>query len=55
MLKKNCHRVLGSQKSKLTPLELVSKQLVQSSPPLYKDRVKRCAQIITNIYLNFES
>ena len=23
MLKKNCHRVLGSQKSKLTPLELV--------------------------------
>ena len=23
MLKKNCHQVLGSQKSKLTPLELV--------------------------------
>ena len=40
MLKKNCHQVLGSQKSKLTPLELVFQTAGAINPPPYKDRVK---------------
>ena len=39
MLKKNCHQVLGSQKSKLTPLELVFQTAGAINPPPYKDRV----------------
>ena len=40
MLKKNCHQVLGSQKSKLTPSELVFKTAgVINSPPPNKERV----------------
>ena len=33
MLKKNCHQVLGSQKSKLTPLELVFQTAGAINPP----------------------
>ena len=42
MLKKNCHQVLGSQKSELTPLELVYQTAGAINPPPhpYKDRVK---------------
>ena len=38
MLKKNCHQVLRSQKSKLTPIELVFETAGAINPP-YKDRV----------------
>ena len=41
MLKKNCHQVLGSQKSKLTPPELVFQTAGAINPPPYKDRVKK--------------
>ena len=41
MLKKNCHQVLGSQKSKLTPPELVFQTAGAINPPPYQDRVKR--------------
>ena len=40
MLKKNCHQVLRSQKSKLTPPELVFQTAGAINPPPYKDRVK---------------
>ena len=40
ILKKNCHQVLGSQKSKLTPPELVFQTAGAINPPPYKDRVK---------------
>ena len=40
MLKKNCHQVLGSQKSKLTPPELVFQTAGAINPPPYNDRVK---------------
>ena len=40
MPKKNFHQVLGSQKSKLTPPELVFKTAGAINPPPYKDRVK---------------
>ena len=41
MLKKNCHQVLGSQKSKLTPLELIFRTAgAINPPPPYKDRVR---------------
>ena len=42
ILKKNCHQVLGSQKSKLTPPELVFQTAgaINPLPPPYKDRVK---------------
>ena len=40
MLKKNCHQVLGSQKTKLRPLELVFETAGAINPPSYKDRVK---------------
>ena len=40
ILKKNCHQVFGSQKSKLTPLELVFQTAGAINPPPYKDRVK---------------
>ena len=40
MIKKNCHQVLGSQKSKLTPLELILQTAGEINPPPYKDRVK---------------
>ena len=41
MLKKNCHQVLRSQKSKLTPIELVFETAgAINPPPPYKDRVK---------------
>ena len=33
MLKKNCHQVLGSQKSKLTPPELVFQTAGAINPP----------------------
>ena len=47
MLKKNCYQVLGSQKSKLTPLELVFQTagVINPAPPPYKDRVKRDKEI----------
>ena len=44
MLKKNCHQVLRSQKSKLTPLELVSQTAGAINPPPtppYKERVNK--------------
>ena len=40
MLKKKCHQVLGSQKSKLTPPDLVFQTAGAINPPPYKDRVK---------------
>ena len=40
MLKKNCRQVLRSQKSKLTPIELVYETAGAITPPPYKDRVK---------------
>ena len=41
MLWKNCHQVLRSQKSKLTPLELVFRTAgAINPPPPSKDRVK---------------
>ena len=39
MLKKNCRQVLRSQKSKLTPIELVFETAGAINPPPYKDRV----------------
>ena len=46
MLKKNCHQVLGSQKSKLTPLELVFQTAgaINPNPPPSKKRVKRLSK-----------
>ena len=41
MLKKNCHQVLRSQKSKLTPIELVFETAGAINPPPYKDRVNK--------------
>ena len=57
MLKKNCHQVLGSQKSKLTPLELVFQTAGAINPPPYKDRVKGISQIwlISHSLLSGES
>ena len=40
MLKKNCHQVLGSQKSKLTPPELVFQTAGAINPPPIKIGLK---------------
>ena len=43
MLKKNCHQVLGSQKSKLTPLELIFRTAgAINNPPLTRIVLKQC-------------
>ena len=39
MLKKNCHKVFGSQKSKLTVLEQVFKTAGVINPPPIRNRV----------------
>ena len=48
MLKKNCHQVLGSQKSKLTPLELVfqTASAINPNPPPSKKGLKDCPKMI---------
>ena len=40
MLRKNCHQVLRSQKSKLTPLELVFRTAGAINPPPTKIGLK---------------
>ena len=48
MLKKNCHKVLESQKSKLILLELVFKRAGTIKPPPIQDRVKLGSQYFWN-------
>jgi len=49
MLKKNCRQVLRSQKSKLTPIELVFEKAGAINPPPYKYRVNRTEQVVSCI------
>ena len=42
ILKKNCHQVLGSQKSKLTPPELVFQAAGAINPPPTKIGLSEC-------------
>ena len=48
MLQKNCHKVLESQKSKLTLLELVFKRAGTINPPPITHRVKRSHSLKLN-------
>ena len=51
MLKKNCHQVLGSQKSKLTPPELVFQTAGAINPPPTKIGLRN--NIINQFLLSF--